>query len=716
MSLFSNVRARWQANPGESAALVGLAVGAAVLIAVPLKWSVPLPYQVLLWAVWLAGLVVVGRLFGPVLFYDLVRSARRLRFVVIRTLYALLIAFILVWLFYLQVIERGWQQPYQKMADFANTFFYVFLVVQFITVVLLTPAYTAGAISEEKERKTLEFILATDLQNREIVLGKMVSRLLNLTLLLLAGVPILSFLQFLGGVDFSMVLASFAATALTMYSLGGLSMLNSVMCRRARDAIVMTYLMAVAYIILATGAWFLMMYVTMSGVWPELAAFPSMGDWVSPVTLNDLVNWFNAGNVIYGIFRLGRGSGATAVFEKELPAILGGYILFHALAGTACVVWSILRLRVLGLREDVKRSVRKKGARGRGGPRPRVGRHPMIWKEVFAEGGLRLNALGHIVAGVLFFMSFLPTIITLYVWFDDKFRFQGADGWKRVTETLNGAQLRFVGTVVAVLMILAVVVRAAGSIRSERERNTLDELLTTRLTNSEILFGKWLGAILSVRWGWAWLGLIWLVCLVTGSVQVFALPLVFVSLLVYAAVGTGVGLWFSAGSKTTLRATVAALATMLFLFGGHWLLTGMFCFMPMAAFGIREHDFEWMIYLQAGQTPPFVLGWFAFYGNEFERDWSMKESIRLTMASLFGVGCWAALIPLLWLLVKRRFEQVTGRMAEMRPERLAPRRRQSPAPRKALLIDSEPADKGKGEGEGILTVLPVEEKDAKEKE
>ena len=33
---------------------------------------------------------------------------------------------------------------------------------------MLTPAYVAGAISEEKDRKTLEFLLATDLRNREI--------------------------------------------------------------------------------------------------------------------------------------------------------------------------------------------------------------------------------------------------------------------------------------------------------------------------------------------------------------------------------------------------------------------------------------------------------------------------------------------------------------------------------------------------------------------
>ncbi|HEX5270126.1 MAG TPA: ABC transporter permease subunit [Gemmataceae bacterium] len=714
MSIISSVRDRWAARPGETAVLAALVLGAAALVAVPRWLPVPLPYQFLLWGVWLAGLVVVGRMFGPVLYYDLVRSARRLRFVAVRTLYALLVSFILCWMFWLLVVEQGWQQPTDRMSQFANNFFYTFLVIQYLTVVLLTPAYTAGAIAEEKERKTLEFILATDLENREIVLGKVVSRLLNLTLLLLAGVPILSFLQFLGGVDFSMVLAGFAATALTMYSMAGLSILNSVMCRRARDAIVMTYLMAVAYGIIATGAWFTMMWATMSGVWPELAAFPSYGSFVSPVELHDVVDWFNAGNVIHAIFRLGRGAGATAVFDQELPSVLGGYVLFHALAGTVCLVWAILRLRVLGLREDVRRAAKKKGARARGGPKPRVGRHPMIWKEVFAEGGLRLNALGRIVAGVLVAMSFLPAGIILYLYFFEPFAFRAADPWHEVGEAMNAMQMRFVGTVVAVLMLLAVVVRAAGSVRSERERSTLDELLTTRLTNGEILFGKWLGAILSVRWGWAWLGLIWLISLVTGGVQFYALPLMFVSWVVYAAVGTGVGLWFSVGSKTTLRATVWSLATMLLLFGGHWLVTGMFCYMPMAALGVRSPDMDWAVQLQLGQTPPFVLGLFAYFGEEFTRNFDVRWMVRVTMASLFGVGCWAALVPLLWFLVKRRFEQVTGRVPELRPERVMPRKRQLPA-KKALVIDAGPPAKRREGNEQILTARPADEKEVKDK-
>ena len=78
----------------------------------------------------------------------------------------------------------------------------------------------------------------------------------------------------------------------------------------------------------------------------------------------------------------------------------------------------------------------------------------------------------------------------------------------------------------------------------------------------------------------------------------------------------------------------------------------------------------------------------------------------MSAASLFGVGCWAVLIPVLWLLVKRRFEQVTGRTPSLRPELIAPRPRRRPGVKRALIVD------GAGDGNGsILTALPVEEKE-----
>src|SRR5262249_28601690 len=97
-------------------------------------------------------------------------------------------------------------------------------------------------------RKTLEFLLATELRNREIVLGKLASRLLSLTLFLLTGLPILSLTQLWGGVDVGVLLLAFACTGVTMLSLAALSTLISVQSRKPRDAIVLTYLSVAGYL------------------------------------------------------------------------------------------------------------------------------------------------------------------------------------------------------------------------------------------------------------------------------------------------------------------------------------------------------------------------------------------------------------------------------------------------------------------------------------
>lgn len=163
------------------------------------------------------------RLFGPVLFYDLMRTARRGRYLVLRCVYAaaLLLTLVATW---------PWSSvPLKMMPRYAESFFASFMIVQFAAVFLLTPAYTAGAIADEKERRTLDFLLATDLRDREIVLGKLAARLANMLLLLLTGLPVLSLLQFLGGVDPNLVLAGFVAIVFTVLGLGSLSILVSAM-------------------------------------------------------------------------------------------------------------------------------------------------------------------------------------------------------------------------------------------------------------------------------------------------------------------------------------------------------------------------------------------------------------------------------------------------------------------------------------------------------
>src|SRR5205823_1959929 len=144
--------------------------------------------------------------------------------------------------------------PVNEQARFAASFFHSFLVAQFAAVLLLTPALTAGALAEERERGTLPLLLATQLEGRQIVLGKLLSRVGHLVLLLLAGVPVLALLQLLGGVDPSLLVAGFAITLLTLVSTASVSLFCSASAGRVRDAVFLSYaLIAVGQLLLAVG-------------------------------------------------------------------------------------------------------------------------------------------------------------------------------------------------------------------------------------------------------------------------------------------------------------------------------------------------------------------------------------------------------------------------------------------------------------------------------
>src|SRR5207237_10306646 len=123
-----------------------------------------------------------------------VRTARRSRLALLRAGYAFLLLVVL-FLVYTHsfgrdvvgglagIMDEQTVSPGQ-IANFAARFFHTFLVVQFLTVLVLTPAFTAGAVAEEREKGTLPLLLTTQLLSREIVLGKLGSRLGHLVLLL----------------------------------------------------------------------------------------------------------------------------------------------------------------------------------------------------------------------------------------------------------------------------------------------------------------------------------------------------------------------------------------------------------------------------------------------------------------------------------------------------------------------------------------------------
>src|SRR5947209_10999577 len=200
------------------------------------------PAQVITGGLWAVGLGLLLRQFlrslpGPVLAYDALRVGRQSRRIWFRLAYALFLAILFTWLYSSWVVfmpgARGQRVDPKVMARLADSFFQTYMVVQFIAVCVLTPPSVAGAIADEKERRTLEFLLATDLRDREILFGKLASRVGSLLLFLLAGLPILGLLQFFGGIDPDLVIAGYTALFATVLSLAALGGAASVLARHA---------------------------------------------------------------------------------------------------------------------------------------------------------------------------------------------------------------------------------------------------------------------------------------------------------------------------------------------------------------------------------------------------------------------------------------------------------------------------------------------------
>src|SRR5262249_39717178 len=146
------------------------------------------------------------------------------------------------------------------------------------------------------------------------------------------------------------------------------------------------------------------------------------------------------------------------------------------------------------------------GQRGRRGRRERrrarLGNQPMIWKEVFTRSAsFQLPWFGRWTVRALVVVSVLPLFYIGYHFLegdlDTPLRIFGGqpDVWEALAQSVNVYVVRVSGTAVACLLLVMVAVRSSSSVSLERDRQTLDGLLTTPMDSDNILLGKWLGAV-----------------------------------------------------------------------------------------------------------------------------------------------------------------------------------------------------------------------------
>jgi ABC-2 type transport system permease protein len=119
------------------------------------------------------------------------------------------------------------------------------ILVETLIVAALAPAYTAGSISQERERQTYDLLVVTPITSTSIAIGKLISGLAYLLLLVLASVPLAALGFLFGGIDPVSFLPPYLVLIAGAIGLGSVGVFFSALFKRTQPASIATYLVLV---------------------------------------------------------------------------------------------------------------------------------------------------------------------------------------------------------------------------------------------------------------------------------------------------------------------------------------------------------------------------------------------------------------------------------------------------------------------------------------
>jgi len=590
---------------------------------------------------------------GPVFTFELMTTARRGRFYLVRALYAAILLVILWTVHSAWSSETGGEIPARLVNWFAFSTFCGIAIGQEVLVLALTPALVAGVIADEKTRKTLHYLLASQLTSAEIVVGKLLVRMLYVVVLLGVSLPVLSLLVLLGGIDPWLVLLACGATLSTAWFLASLSIWVSTIARRPREALFIAFGLECLWLCFPLMA----RTVSVPG-WPMIdRALIWLDDWVGASSPAEVVWRFVWGAV------LGGGSKQSAI---ELVTWMIG---LQAGLGLVLAILAALQLRPIFRRQGGGAEVReRRGLRSilmarRLRRHPVLGNRPMLWKELHT-GGAR---------GLTWFIGFLLTLIgggflAYYtVWIGGlAFAEWWVHGYVPYHGYLNNERgkfcwfIKFVVPLLYLVGILKVAGTAAGAITSEHEEDTWVSMTATDLTGREIIFAKLMGALGQGRQLAEVIVALAAAGVVAGALHVLSIPALIVALGIYGWFAAALGIWISLQLRSSWRAQFLTIASLLLIS-----ITGQGLLNAVTPFGFSPQIWPGFTPSEVGKLvfDPHFVGRLAEAG--WPRSWRIRsidntEAWR-TIFIVLSVLTYATFATLLTWDSLRRFEIVAGR-------------------------------------------------------
>ena len=144
-----------------------------------------------------------------------------------------------------RVMEAQFSDPFSATPATASPaigqgIFAALLLLMTLQVVFLAPSSTAGAISLEREKQTLDLLVTTPISAFAIVIGKLLSALIYVFLLIAASIPLMAVVFVFGGVGPDDVVRGYIVLLVSAIGLGAFGLLCSSLVKRTTAATAIT--------------------------------------------------------------------------------------------------------------------------------------------------------------------------------------------------------------------------------------------------------------------------------------------------------------------------------------------------------------------------------------------------------------------------------------------------------------------------------------------
>jgi ABC-type transport system involved in multi-copper enzyme maturation permease subunit len=148
---------------------------------------------------------------------------------------------------WLSGLRRLYHSGFIDTSFMGRQLFLTFTITQLLAVAILMPALTAPVIAAEKDRNTLSLLLMSNLKRYNILLDKLLSRIVLIALLLLSGLPLFLALLAFGGITPMQILVSYTSIFATILFCSGIGLLFSTLLNRMHTAMIATYATIAGY-------------------------------------------------------------------------------------------------------------------------------------------------------------------------------------------------------------------------------------------------------------------------------------------------------------------------------------------------------------------------------------------------------------------------------------------------------------------------------------